>query len=58
MLAAVMGLATAAVVIAEPAELAAAVPELPNAAKGATQPVNHKIDKQIIGQVRVLDHIL
>ena len=37
MLVAVIGLATAAVVAAVPTELAAAVPDAPRAARGATQ---------------------
>lgn len=45
-LAAVIGLATAADVAAAPAELAAAVPELPRAANGATQPVSRKRERQ------------
>lgn len=56
-LAAVIGFATAAVVIAEPAELAAAVPELPNAARGATQPVSDKRDAQTSDQARAPDLI-
>ena len=50
-LAAVIGLATAAVVIADPAELAAAVPEAPIAAKGATQPDSGMRKRQTRGQV-------
>lgn len=44
-LAAVIGLATAAEVAAVPTELAAAVPVLPKAAKGATQLVSRKGDR-------------
>jgi hypothetical protein len=42
-LAAVAGLATAAVVAAEPAVLADAVPILPKAAKGAAQALSNKV---------------
>jgi hypothetical protein len=50
-LAAVIGLATAAVATVVPTELAAAVPELPSAANGATQPVNNNSDRQVIDQI-------
>jgi len=45
-LAAVIGLATAAELAVAPTELAAAVPVLPRAANGATQPVSSKRDRQ------------
>lgn len=51
-LVAVIGLATAAVPIAVPAELAAAVPELPKAAKGAIQPGSKRRDKVRSGPVK------
>lgn len=51
-LAAVIGLATAAELAAVPTELAAAVPELPKAAKGATQPVNNSTDRQARDQAK------
>ena len=50
MLAAVIGLATAAAPTADPAELAAAVPVAPRAAIGATQPVVIKRDEQANNQ--------
>ena len=51
MLVAVIGLATAAVVAAVPTELAAAVPELPSAASGATQ-LDKKTGQKIRGQIQ------
>jgi hypothetical protein len=54
-LAAVIGLATAAEVAAAPTELAAAVPELPRAANGATQPVDDSRAMQEIDQVKKPD---
>lgn len=51
-LAAVIGLATAAVVTVVPTELAAAVPELPSAASGATHPVSVNRKIQVIGQTK------
>ena len=54
-LAAVIGFATAAEVAAVPTELAAAVPELPRAAKGATQPVNNDRQRKTIDQAKKTD---
>ena len=45
MLVAVTGLATAAVATAPPAELAAAEPEAPTAANGATQACNPRLQR-------------
>lgn len=51
-LAAVIGLATAAVATVVPAVLATAVPELPRAANGAIQPVNDNRHREPIDQIK------
>jgi hypothetical protein len=57
-LAAVTGLATAAAPTAEPAELAAAVPDVPNAASGATQPETDIRMRQARGQKKTFGQSL
>lgn len=57
-LAAVIGLATAAELAAVPTELAAAVPVLPIAANGATQPVSGKRERQVEDHIKKLSLLL
>lgn len=57
-LAAVIGLATAAELAAAPTELAAAVPVLPRAANGATQPVTSKRERQAKDQIKMPDLLI